>query len=149
MIFIVLTYQLINSSTYQLINLSTHQLIISSTYQLQGEWFFAARENADVGLYIETKRPSYYRSIGLPLEEKLAESLDQAKWEGPVIIQSFEKDSLMRFKELKPHWKRVISSNFFTIYTVLISSNTSLANRSNYSLTKTFHWKEKTHHALI
>lgn len=50
-----------------------------------------------VGLYIETKHPSYFRQLGLPLEEKLlailqAEGLD--KPDAPVFIQSFEVGNL-------------------------------------------------------
>ena len=50
-----------------------------------------------VGLYIETKHPSYFRSIGLPLEEPLLESLHNAGLDGaddPVFIQSFESENL-------------------------------------------------------
>lgn len=66
-----------------------------------------ARGNLDVGLYIETKRPSWYRSIGLPLEENLASTIDSSGFRGPVVIQSFEGDSLRRMKELKPEWTLV------------------------------------------
>lgn len=50
-----------------------------------------------VGIYIETKHPSYFRSIGLPLEEKLLKHLDQhglMDAEDPVFIQSFEVSNL-------------------------------------------------------
>ena len=66
-----------------------------------------ARGNLNVGLYIETKRPSWYRSIGLPLEEKLVDEIEKSSFSGPVIIQSFEDDSLRRIGELKPEWPRV------------------------------------------
>ncbi len=50
-----------------------------------------------VGVYPETKHPTYHRSIGLPLEEKLlaalkARALDDRK--APVFIQSFEDGNL-------------------------------------------------------
>src|SRR5690606_245281 len=50
-----------------------------------------------IHVYPETKHPSYFRSIGLPLEERL---LDRLRARGlsaatdPVFIQSFEASSL-------------------------------------------------------
>jgi glycerophosphoryl diester phosphodiesterase len=55
------------------------------------------RAELSVGVYPETKHPSYFRSIGLPLEPPLLEALaarglDRA--EAPVFIQSFEAGNL-------------------------------------------------------
>jgi glycerophosphoryl diester phosphodiesterase len=50
-----------------------------------------------IGVYPETKHPTYFRNIGLPLEEKLIASLSKHGWnrkDAPVFIQSFEADSL-------------------------------------------------------
>ena len=50
-----------------------------------------------IGVYPETKHPTYFRNIGLPLEDKLIASLAQQGWnrkDAPVFIQSFEPDSL-------------------------------------------------------
>lgn len=50
-----------------------------------------------VGIYLETKHPSYFRGIGLPLEEKLLQHLDRhglMDAEDPVFIQSFEVSNL-------------------------------------------------------
>lgn len=50
-----------------------------------------------VGIYPETKHPSYFRGIGLPLEESLLKSLGAHQWnsrEAPVFIQSFETENL-------------------------------------------------------
>jgi glycerophosphoryl diester phosphodiesterase len=50
-----------------------------------------------VGVYPETKHPTYFRSIHLPLEEKLLGSLQKHGWnhrEAPVFIQSFEQENL-------------------------------------------------------
>ena len=61
----------------------------------------AARGRA-VGIYPETKHPSYFASIGLPLEETLVEALHGAGWreaEDPVFIQSFETENLRRLRE--------------------------------------------------
>mmetsp|Transcript_5915 Transcript_5915/g.10808 ORF Transcript_5915/g.10808 Transcript_5915/m.10808 type:complete len:395 (+) Transcript_5915:36-1220(+) len=66
-----------------------------------------ARANTNVGLYIETKRASYYRNLGLPLEENLVDVLENSTFKGPIIIQSFELDSLKLIRHLKPEWKTV------------------------------------------
>lgn len=55
------------------------------------------RRGRVVGVYPETKHPTYFRSIGLPLEEKLvaalrAHGLDAR--DAPVYIQSFESENL-------------------------------------------------------
>ena len=57
------------------------------------------RRGRKVGLYPETKHPTYFRSIGLPLEEPLVSNLHIAGYhdtDAPVFIQSFEADSLRR-----------------------------------------------------
>jgi len=46
-----------------------------------------------IGVYPETKHPTYFRSIGLPLEDRLLAALDRHGWnrrDAPVFIQSFE-----------------------------------------------------------
>ncbi|MGH7175923.1 MAG: glycerophosphodiester phosphodiesterase family protein, partial [Tepidisphaeraceae bacterium] len=55
------------------------------------------RRGRAVGVYPETKHPTYFRSIGLPLEERLlaalrAHYLDRR--DAPVFIQSFEAANL-------------------------------------------------------
>ena len=53
--------------------------------------------NRPIGVYPETKHPTHFRNIGLPLEEKLIASLAQHGWnhrDAPVFIESFEPDSL-------------------------------------------------------
>ncbi|KHK00469.1 glycerophosphodiester phosphodiesterase [Desulfovibrio sp. TomC] len=50
-----------------------------------------------IGLYPETKHPTYFRGIGLPLEGRLVEILDKNgydKADSPVFIQSFEIQNL-------------------------------------------------------
>ena len=49
-----------------------------------------------VGVYPETKHPSYFRSIGLPIEEPLLSSLGRHGYEAeaPVFLQSFETQNL-------------------------------------------------------
>jgi len=58
-----------------------------------------------VGIYPETKHPTYFRGIGLPLEEKLLASLAKAGWnrrESPVFIQSFEDGNLRELRKKTP-----------------------------------------------
>jgi glycerophosphoryl diester phosphodiesterase len=50
-----------------------------------------------VGIYPETKHPTYFRGIGLPLEDHLLEVLQKHGWnrrDAPVFIQSFEPGNL-------------------------------------------------------
>lgn len=56
-----------------------------------------------IGLYIETKHPGYFISIGLPLEEKLVAALSArgfAQPTDPVFLQSFEAASLRKLRRL-------------------------------------------------
>lgn len=56
-----------------------------------------AENGRRIGLYPETKHPSYFRSIGLPLEEPLLAALARAGYReksDPVFIQSFEAGNL-------------------------------------------------------
>ena len=50
-----------------------------------------------IGIYPETKHPTYHRRLGLPLEGKLVRALERAGWSSrrsPVFIQSFEQANL-------------------------------------------------------
>lgn len=52
---------------------------------------------AGVGIYPETKHPTYFDSIGLSLEEPLVAALRKRHWDDaddPVIVQSFETGNL-------------------------------------------------------
>ncbi len=56
-----------------------------------------------VGLYPETKHPSYFKAIGLPLEQRLVALLRENGHDGPdapVFIQSFESGSLRELRRL-------------------------------------------------
>ena len=55
-----------------------------------------------IGIYPETKHPTYHRALGLPLEDKLIAALKTANWQhrdAPVFIQSFEPSSLRYLRE--------------------------------------------------
>ena len=56
-----------------------------------------------IGIYPETKHPSYFASIGHPMEVRLAGELKQAGWSkpgDPVFIQSFEVANLQQLHKL-------------------------------------------------
>ena len=60
---------------------------------------------AGVGIYPETKHPTYFRSIGLPLEEPLLAALRAAglaERSSPVFIQSFEDGNLRALRDEIP-----------------------------------------------
>ena len=54
-----------------------------------------------IGIYPETKHPSYFRALGLPLEPPLLAALAKAGWTtraAPVFIQSFETGNLQALR---------------------------------------------------
>jgi glycerophosphoryl diester phosphodiesterase len=63
----------------------------------------SAETGRTIGVYPETKHPSYFRSIGLPLEEPLLAELKEAGYRGrtaPVYIQSFEVGNLKELRKV-------------------------------------------------
>ncbi len=64
----------------------------------------ASRETGrTIGIYPETKHPSYFASIGLPLEQRLVDKLEAAGWDradAPVFIQSFEVGNLKKLRTM-------------------------------------------------
>ena len=51
----------------------------------------------EIGVYPETKHPTYHADLGLPLEERLVKVLKREGWNNrraPVFIQSFEQSNL-------------------------------------------------------
>jgi glycerophosphoryl diester phosphodiesterase len=56
-----------------------------------------SRGGSRVGIYPETKNPTFHSALGLPLEDALLEVLDRYGWnaaDSPVFIQSFETGNL-------------------------------------------------------
>jgi glycerophosphoryl diester phosphodiesterase len=56
-----------------------------------------------IGIYPETKHPSYFAAIGHPMEARLVGELHAAGWDSaaaPVFIQSFEVNNLKALKQL-------------------------------------------------
>jgi len=75
-----------------------------------------------IAIYPETKNPTYHRNLGLPLEDKLIETLQAAGWNSrnaPVFVQSFEPSSLkyMRSKGLKTKLVQLIDANDYDLRT--------------------------------
>lgn len=62
----------------------------------------AQKRGRPVGIYPELKHPSYFRGIGLPLEEKLVAALQANPYTrtAPVYIQSFESGALRNVRRL-------------------------------------------------
>jgi glycerophosphoryl diester phosphodiesterase len=63
----------------------------------------SAETGRTIGVYPETKHPSYFRSLGLPLEEPLLADLTEAGYRGraaPVYIQSFEVENLRMLRSV-------------------------------------------------
>ncbi|MER7953487.1 glycerophosphodiester phosphodiesterase [Streptomyces sp. NPDC096030] len=61
------------------------------------------RRGRDVWLHVETKHPTYFRSLGLGLEERLATLLrryGRHRADSPVFLQSFEPSSIQRLAKL-------------------------------------------------
>jgi glycerophosphoryl diester phosphodiesterase len=56
-----------------------------------------------IGIYPETKHPTYHKDLGLALEPRLVRILKQAGWDSrrdPVFIQSFEQSNLKRLNRM-------------------------------------------------
>jgi glycerophosphoryl diester phosphodiesterase len=57
----------------------------------------SARAGRTIGIYPETKHPTFHSALGLPLEDHLLDALKAAGWTektSPVIVQSFETANL-------------------------------------------------------
>jgi glycerophosphoryl diester phosphodiesterase len=63
------------------------------------------RRHRTIGIYPETKHPTYHRDLGLPLEGRLVAALRRAGWNrrgAPVFIQSFEQSNLEQLNRMTP-----------------------------------------------
>ena len=61
------------------------------------------RSGRTIGVYPETKHPTYHKSLGLPLEKRLVAVLAAAGWnrrDAPVFIQSFEQSNLKELSRM-------------------------------------------------
>ncbi|WP_029527683.1 glycerophosphodiester phosphodiesterase [Polaromonas glacialis] len=78
--------------------------------------------NRTIAVYPETKNPSYHRSVGLPLEDKLIATVKAAGWNSktaPIFVQSFEPSSLkeMRAKGLDTRMVQLIDADDYDLKT--------------------------------
>lgn len=63
----------------------------------------SAKTGRTIGIYPETKHPTYFQSIGLPLEAPLLAVLEKNGWnhkDAPVFVQSFEVTNLQALRKL-------------------------------------------------
>ncbi|MFD7436977.1 glycerophosphodiester phosphodiesterase [Streptomyces sp. NPDC059861] len=63
----------------------------------------ARKRGKEVWIYPELKHPTYFRKLGLSLEERVAKVLRKYRrdrWNSPVILQSFEPTSVQRLHKL-------------------------------------------------
>src|SRR4029077_19663236 len=62
----------------------------------------SAETGRTIGVYPETKHPTYFRSLGLPLEPPMLLALHEAGYQGrsaPVYLQSFEVENLRELRK--------------------------------------------------
>src|ERR671922_2828267 len=67
------------------------------------EEVIALAKREHVGIYPETKHPTYHQKLGLPLEGRLVAALDRAglnRRSAPVFIQSFEQSNLKQLNRM-------------------------------------------------
>ena len=67
------------------------------------EEVIALAKRKGVGIYPETKHPTFHKRLGLPLEGRLVRALDKAGWNkkrSPVFIQSFEQSNLKQLNRM-------------------------------------------------
>ena len=80
-------------------------LVASANERRRDRAHAAGNPNAwtPIGVYPETKHPTYFQQIGLPLEEPLVHILNRhgyVRADSPVIIQSFETANLRKLRRM-------------------------------------------------
>ena len=81
-----------------------------------------AATGREIGIYPETKHPTFHRQLGLGLEDRLITALNAANWNSktaPVLVQSFEPGSLkeMRAKGLTTRMVQLIDGDDYDLKT--------------------------------
>jgi glycerophosphoryl diester phosphodiesterase len=64
---------------------------------------YSHRYDRQIGIYPETKHPTFHQDLGLALERPLVRILDRAGWDrkrSPVFIQSFEQSNLKQLDRM-------------------------------------------------
>ena len=79
----------------------------------------SASTGRQVAIYPETKYPTFYRQLGLPLEDKLINAAGWNSKTAPVFVQSFEPGSLkeMRSKGLNTRMVQLIDADDYDLKT--------------------------------
>ena len=85
-----------------------------------------ASTGRDIGIYPETKHPTFHRALGLGLEDRLITVLTAAGWNSrtsPVLVQSFEPGSLkeMKSKGLTARMIQLIDADDYDLKTGKLS----------------------------
>lgn len=85
-----------------------------------------ASTGRDIGIYPETKHPTFHRTLGLGLEDRLISALNTAGWNSrtaPVLVQSFEPGSLkeMKAKGLTARMIQLIDGDDYDLKTGAVS----------------------------
>lgn len=92
----------------------------------------SARTGRTIGIYPETKHPTYFQSIGKPLEPVLLHVLEKNGWnhaEAPVFIQSFEVSNLRQLhKQTTVRLVQLMSPNGKPYDAVAAGRSTSYAD---------------------
>jgi glycerophosphoryl diester phosphodiesterase len=82
----------------------------------------------EIGIYPETKHPTYFRSIGLPLEEPLVKTLRRSgldRKRAPVFVQSFEVGNLQALdRKLKVPLVQLLGARETRPYDFVVSGDT-------------------------
>ena len=89
----------------------------------------------EVGVYPETKHPTFFRNAGLPLEPRLLETLRRHRLnraDAPVFVQSFEVTSLQQLREagLRTKSVQLLAASGAPFDTVAAGSGPSYAELS-------------------
>lgn len=76
----------------------------------------SAKVGRTIAIYPETKNPSYFAALGLPMEDKFMDAIIKAGWNSksaPIFVQSFEPGSLkyMRNKGLQTKMVQLIDGD--------------------------------------
>ena len=85
-----------------------------------------ASTGRDIGIYPETKHPTFHRALGLGLEDRLISILNATGWNSrtaPVLVQSFEPGSLkeMRAKGLSTRMVQLVDADDYDLKTGKLS----------------------------
>lgn len=80
-----------------------------------------------IGLYIETKHPTYFQKINHPLEDQLLKTLASHEFtrdKAPIYLQSFEVNNLQYIKAQLPQYKGLKQVQLIQLYSDINESPT-------------------------